>query len=175
MSDVDAPPIRQSTIVRAAAERTFDVFVRRIADWWPVEVISVGAERVRDVTVEPRLGGRFVEVWDDGTTVDWAEITAWDPPSRFVLAWACTPAPTEVELRFRSLGPELTRVELEHRGWEALSAEQRGEDCARPGGYLGGAYSSGWQLILGRLVAAAEEALPPDGGGGREAVGSPEA
>lgn len=72
-----------------------------------------------------------------------------------MLAWECTPAPTEVELRFRPLGDGLTRVELEHRGWEALSAGQLGEDCAQPGGYLGGAYSEGWRLILSHLAAAA--------------------
>ena len=156
MSDLAAPPIRQSTLVRAPAAHTFDVFVRRIGDWWPVASISVGGARVRDVTMEPRLGGRLVETWDDGTTEGWAEITAWDPPHRFVLAWECTPAPTEVELRFRPLGEALTRVELEHRGWEALSAEQLGEDCAQPGGYLGGAYSEGWRTILAALAATAE-------------------
>jgi hypothetical protein len=158
MSSIPAPPVRQATTVRAGAEQTFSTFVRRIGDWWPVDVVSVGRERVRDVRVEPRLGGRFVEVWDDGTTVDWAEITTWEPSDGFVLAWDCTPARTEVELRFRALGPGLTRVELEHRGWEALTEAQQGEDCAAPGGYLGGAYAEGWLLILSRLAAAAEGA-----------------
>lgn len=161
MSDLAAPPIRQVTLVRAPAEHTFGVFVRRIGEWWPVASISVGGARVRDVTMEPQLGGRLVETWDDGTTADWATVTTWDPPHRFVLAWACTPAPTEVELRFRPLGEALTRVELEHRGWEALSEAQLGEDCAQPGGYLGGAYSEGWQLILGALATAAETPAPP--------------
>jgi hypothetical protein len=53
-----------------------------------------------------------------------------------------------VELSFRELGPTLTRVVVEHRGWEALTDEQLAEDCALPGGYNSGAYSAGWTRIL---------------------------
>ena len=70
------------------------------------------------------------------------------------MTWTFTPAPTEVELRFRALGPALTQVAVEHRGWEALTEEQAGEDCRLPGGYNGGAYAAGWAHILARLAAA---------------------
>jgi hypothetical protein len=40
---------------------------------------------------------------------------------------------------------------VEHRGWEALTDAQAGEDCALPGGYTAGSYATGWALILGRL------------------------
>ena len=40
-----------------------------------------------------------------------------------------------------------------HRGWEALTQEQVGEDCALPGGYSSGAYASGWARILGCFAA----------------------
>jgi uncharacterized protein YndB with AHSA1/START domain len=112
---------------------------------------------LRDVTIEPRAGGRVYETWQDGTEVTWGELLAWDPPERFVMTWTMTPVPTEVELTFRVLGPALTQVEVEHRGWEALSDEQLAEDCALPGGYLGGSYAAGWTRILARMVAAAEE------------------
>lgn len=148
------PPVHQSTIVRSDVEHTFEAFVRMIGSWWPVEPLSVGGARVRDVTVEQRLGGRVYETWDDGTTLDWGEVVGWEPPSRFVMTWMNTPAPTEVELGFTALGPGLTRVTVEHRGWENLTAEQLGEDCAEPGGYLAGAYSGGWLLVLERLAGA---------------------
>jgi hypothetical protein len=64
--------------------------------------------------------------------------------------------PTEVELSFTALGPSLTRVTVEHRGWEAMSDEQLAEDCAHPGGYSTGGYDIGWATILGRFRAAAE-------------------
>ena len=150
------PPVRQSTIVRSDVEHTFDAFVRTIGAWWPVEPLSLGGARVTDVTAEPRLGGRIYETWDDGTTVDWGEVLAWEPPGRLVMSWLPTPAPTEVELTFTALGPALTRVALEHRGWEQLSDEQLGEDCAEPGGYLAGAYNRGWQMTLERFAQAVD-------------------
>ena len=150
------PPVRQSTMVRSDRQHTFDVFVRTIGIWWPVNPFSAGKDRVRDVTIEPRAGGRVYETWRDGTQVTWGELLAWEPPERFVMTWTMTPVPTEVELRFRVLGPALTQVEVEHRGWEALSDDQLAEDCALPGGYLGGSYAAGWTRILARMVAATE-------------------
>jgi len=154
-------PVRQSVVVRAPQRRTFDTFVRTIAAWWPVQPFSAGKDQVRAVTVERRRGGRVYETWADGTEVTWGELLAWEPPERFVMTWTMTPAPTEVELTFTALGPRLTRVAVTHRGWEALSDEQLGADCALPGGYAGGAYVTGWALILGRLGAVLGIAAGP--------------
>ncbi len=153
-------PVRQSTLVRSDVAHTFDTFVRTIGSWWPVQPYSAGKDRVRDLTIEPRLGGRVYETWDDGTEIDWGALLAWEPPERFVMTWTNTPAPTEVELSFRPLGPALTRVSVEHRGWEALTAEQLRQDCAHPGGYSGGAYVRGWGEILGRMALSIEREVP---------------
>ncbi|MGW6034124.1 hypothetical protein ACWFOS_10710 [Gordonia terrae] len=67
---------------------------------------------------------------------------------------------TEVELAFTALGPTLTRVSVEHRGWEHLTEDQLREDCAAPGGYSSGAYSGGWAAALAASVAAIESTLP---------------
>jgi uncharacterized protein YndB with AHSA1/START domain len=148
------PPVRQSVVVRAPLRHTFDTFVRTIGIWWPVQPFSAGKDRVRDITLEPREGGRVFEIWDDGTEVTWGELLAWQPPDRLVMTWAMTPATTEVELTFTALGPGLTRVTVEHRGWEALTDAQLSEDCALPGGYASGGYATGWAHILGALAAA---------------------
>ncbi len=150
------PPVRQSTTVRVDVDRTFEAFVRTIGAGWPVEPLSIGKGRVREITVDPHLGGRVYETWDDGTTVVWGEVVVWQPPGRLVMSWAHTPAPTEVELAFRALGPGLTRVTVEHRGWEQLTEQQLGEDCAAPGGYRSGAYSTGWLLVLERFARSVE-------------------
>jgi uncharacterized protein YndB with AHSA1/START domain len=161
------PPVRQSVLVRAPQRRTFDTFVRTIGAWWPVQPFSAGKDQVRAVTVERHTGGRVYETWADGTEIVWGELLAWEPPERFVMTWTLTQAPTEVELAFAAVGPRLTRVCVEHRGWEALTDEQLGEDCALPGGYAGGSYATGWALILGRLGAVlglAEAETEPVGG-----------
>lgn len=148
------PPVRQSVLVRSNRSHTFDIFVRTIGVWWPVNPFSAGNDRVRDVTFERRAGGRVYETWADGTDVDWGTVLDWSPPERFVMTWNMTSVATEVELAFAELGPELTRVSVEHRGWERLSDKQLAEDCALPGGYTSGAYSQGWAHILSLFAEA---------------------
>jgi hypothetical protein len=155
------PPVRQSTLVRASVQHTFDTFVAATGAWWPVQPFSAGQDRVRDVTVEQRQGGRVYETWDDGTEVDWGTLLAWQPPERFTMTWTGTPAATEVEFTFTALGPALTRVTVEHRGWEALTEEQLAADCALPGGYSSGAYSQGWATILACLARAVAGGASP--------------
>src|SRR4029453_15288940 len=98
------PPIRQSTMVRSSVEHTFEVFVDKLDQWWPLRTHSQGKERVASVTVERRAGGRVYETWQDGETRTWGTLLAWDPPQRFVLTWDIVqPRVTEVELTFREL------------------------------------------------------------------------
>jgi hypothetical protein len=54
----------------------------------------------------------------------------------------------------------LTRVAVEHQGWEALSDAQLGQDCHLPGGYSGGAYTTGWTRILAAFAQAVTAQLP---------------
>lgn len=152
------PPVRQATMVRSDIEHTFDTFVRTIGAWWPVDPFSRGQIRVCDVVFERRVGGRVYEIWDDGTKREWGQVLAWAPPAGFTMTWLVTPAATEVELSFRELGPALTRVAVEHRGWEALSDAEVRAACALPGGYAGGAFAKGWATILGHLAEACEGA-----------------
>jgi uncharacterized protein YndB with AHSA1/START domain len=121
---------------------------------------------VKAVVVERSVGGRVYERWSDGTEVDWGEILVWEPPARFAMTWESTryasgPGATEpdgvlteVELRFQELGPSLTRVELEHRGWDRLPADVV---CKYPSGY-----EAGWGLVLDRLARFTEDHLAED-------------
>ena len=156
----DRPPVRQATTVRSDVEHTFEVFVREIGAWWPRQPYSVGGDRVRAVTVEPELGGRVYETWDDGTVREWGTLLAWEPPRRLTMTWECSPVTTEVELTFTPLGPALTRVAVEHRGWEALTDAQLAQDCAQPGGYAAGGFDRGWATILGALADLVEGRRP---------------
>ena len=145
------PPIRQSTLVRSSREHTFGVFVDTIGEWWPLQPYSLGGERVRAVAFDRREGGRVHETWADGTEVTWGHLLAWQPPERFVMTWEATPVTTEVELTFRALGPALTKVDVEHRGWEQLTAEQFAAATT-----AGGGYSAGWAAILAALAATVD-------------------
>ena len=74
--------------------------------------------------VEPRAGGRWYELGEDGSECDWGKVLVWEPPARVVFAWQLTADwkynsdfVTEVEVRFIPEG-WATRVELEHRNLE---------------------------------------------------------
>jgi hypothetical protein len=155
------PPIRQSTLVGGTRQHTFEVFTRRMADWWPVVPFSAGGERVRSILLEESVGGTVVEVWDDGTTRAWGDVVEWDPPTGFTMTWNVTGTPTFVTLRFQAVADRLTRVELEHHGWERLTEAELGADCALPGGYDGGAFHEGWRRVLDRFRAVLDD-VPAD-------------
>lgn len=159
--DLARPPIRRSTVVSATRERTFRVFVDRLAEWWPLDPFSLGgSDRIASVTVDRRVGGTVTEHWHDGSSHDWGTLLAWDPPAGLVMTWNVTGTPTEVELRFVELDAGGTRVDLEHRGWERLSLEELRAACALPGGYSGGAFERGWATILGAFADAVREDAP---------------
>ncbi|HLF44474.1 MAG TPA: SRPBCC domain-containing protein [Acidimicrobiia bacterium] len=122
MSTETIPAVLRAVDVSIAPERAFEVFTRRMGDWWPLRTHSIAEDRAVGVRFEEWVGGKVFEVVDDGTEWEWAEVLAWEPPHRLVLAWHPTPEPivsTEVEIRFNAVEGG-TRVELEHRGWERL-------------------------------------------------------
>jgi hypothetical protein len=135
-------PIRRSVTVRRTPEDAFRVFTGRVMDWWPIGTHSVAAAYRDGVTataviLEPRAGGRFYERMSDGAEASWGTVAEWDPPRRVTIDWKVNPtapAPTVIEFTFTELEPGVTRVDLEHRGWEALGEEARAE-YAGPGGW----------------------------------------
>jgi hypothetical protein len=148
----ERPPVRQSILIESTVEHTFEVFVRELAAWWPLDPFSLGGrDRIRTVTVDRHTGGRVVELWHDGSEHDWGTLLEWNEPAGFTMTWNVTGEPTEVELRFVRVETALTRVEIEHRGWEKLDDQQLAAACALPGGYLGGAFTTGWATILTHL------------------------
>ena len=139
--------VRKVVTVDCAVEEAFRVFTADALSWWPVETHSIH-ETVREIVFEPEAGGEVYEVSTNGEKGHWATVVEWDPPARLVLAWNILERPgeeTEVEVRFSSEG-SATRVELEHRGWEAV-AEGGAEKRA--------SYDTGWDVVLGRFAGRA--------------------
>jgi len=120
--DFDPNGVRKVTIVRAPPALAWRVFTERMGAWWPLANYKIGAAKAVDAVIEPRVGGRWYERGDDGSTCDWGRVLSWEPPSRLVLSWDISadwqPDPTlktEIEVRFIPDGKDSTRVELEHR------------------------------------------------------------
>lgn len=134
--------INKTITVDAAPETAFETFTRQIGSWWPTASHSIFEDRVQEVVFDERVGGRVYERNADGEEADWADVVEWEPHSRFVLRWRVNPerGPTEVEVRFTPEG-DGTRVDLEHRGWDAI-----GDEAGRAG------YDTGWGFVLGHYV-----------------------
>lgn len=85
--------------------------------------------RAIGILIEPGIGGRWLEVWDEATKEGYelGRVLVWEPGERLVLTYRnvhLPPGDTEIEVRFESLGAA-TRVTLEHRGVQELSEAQR--------------------------------------------------
>jgi uncharacterized protein YndB with AHSA1/START domain len=134
--------VRKTVTVDCVVEEAFRVFTAEAESWWPRESHSIYEDAGREIVFDGREGGEVYELARNGEKGHWATVVSWEPPNRLVLAWNILerdPVATEVEVRFLPEG-ETTRVELEHRGWEALgegAAERRGS------------YDTGWDHVLG--------------------------
>ena len=114
--------VRKVVSVQAPREVAWRVFTEQMGTWWPLAMYKIGKAAAVDAVIEPRVGGRWYERGDDGSTCDWGRVLAWGPHARLVLTWDITadwqydPAlQTEIEVRFIAEGEASTRVELEHR------------------------------------------------------------
>ena len=122
-------PVRKTIRVNAPIAHTFEVFTSGLTRWWPHNH-GVGNKPIAKVLMEPRLGGRWLEISQDGTETPVATITVWEPPHRLVMVWQINARwqpdaamKSEVDVRFTADGPDATRVELTHHKFETMGAE----------------------------------------------------
>ena len=118
----DPNSVRKVVNVQAPQELAWQVFTVQMGTWWPLAVYKIGEANAVDAFIEPRVGGRWYERGEDGSTCDWGRVLVWEPSSRLVLSWSINadfqydPAlQTEIEVRFIPEKDGSTRVELEHR------------------------------------------------------------
>jgi hypothetical protein len=143
-----AQEVRSSVTVKLPRDDAFRFFTERIGGWWPLATHSVFGAEARDVTVEPRVGGRLYESTADGRTSDWGTVTVWQPADRVAVTWHPgyeEELSTLVEVTFTDAADGGTRVDLLHTGWEVHGAESPQ--------WMDG-YQTGWPMVLGRFAAA---------------------
>ena len=134
-------PVRKTISVKAPPERAFHVFTAEMSRWWHPDH-HIGKSPLKAAVVEPRAGGRWYEVGEDGSECEWGKVLVWEPPARVVFAWQLTGEwkynsafVTEVEVRFIPEGSG-TRVELEHRNLERYG--ERAEAVRASAQFAGG-------------------------------------
>ena len=137
--------VRKSLTVPVTQAHAFEVFTAGFNRWWP-RSHTTGNGPLKEVVLEPRVGGRWYGIDDDGTETDWGDVLSWQPPARIVLAWRIgadwqyhADLLTEVEVTFTALSGDATRVDFEHR-----LLENMGPDARRVRDQL----DSGWPGIL---------------------------
>ena len=105
--------------------------------------------------MEPRLGGRWLEIAEDGTETVVATIIHWEPPQRLVMLWQVNaqwqPDPSmrsEVDVRFTQDGADATQVVVLHHKFETMGAAA--------GASMRNDVDGGWPGLLERFAAEAE-------------------
>jgi uncharacterized protein YndB with AHSA1/START domain len=146
--------------VNAPQDVAWRVFTEQIGSWWPLAHYKIGKANAVDAVIEPRVGGRWYERGDDGSTCNWGSVLAWEPPSRLLLSWDINadwqydPAlKTELEIRFIAQSERITRVELEHRKLDRFGArrDEMREVFDKSGD---------WGQLLASFARLAEGAVP---------------
>jgi uncharacterized protein YndB with AHSA1/START domain len=154
---IQIAPVRKQLVVKASQSRAFAVFTAEMSRWWPA-THSILKSPLKECIVEPRVGGRWYTVGEDGSSCQTGYVIAWQPPEALVLAWQINAdwqfdehLITEVEVRFIAESDAVTRVLLEHRNLHRMgikAVETRGlVDSPR-----------GWGAILDSFRKHAEAA-----------------
>lgn len=108
----------------------FRLFTEEIGRWYRSGRWSWNdPDRAVGILIEPGVGGRWLEVWDDTTKEGYelGRVLVWEPGRRLLLTYRnvhLPPGDTEVEVRFEGIAGG-TKVTLEHRGGSELSEAQR--------------------------------------------------
>jgi uncharacterized protein YndB with AHSA1/START domain len=146
-------PVRKQLTVEASPKRAFEVFTAGFGAWWPPSH-HIGAAAYKTTVIEPRAGGRWYEIGEDGSECNWGDVLIWAPPERLVLAWRLGAGwkydkdlLTEVEIRFTAKGA-CTRIDFEHRKLENWGAAAEATRAAIDS-------DGGWSGLLKLYAAAA--------------------
>lgn len=136
-------PVTKQLVVEAPQERAFRVFTENFDAWWPREH-HIGAAALKAAVLEPKKGGRWYEICEDGSECQWGKMLEWDPPRRLLLAWQLNgewkydpELITEIEVTFTPEGPKRTRVDFEHRYIERMGALAEATRKSLDGGWGG--------------------------------------
>lgn len=126
------PPVTKEFTVKVSQARAFALFTEGIDRWWPREH-HIGKSPMKETLIEPKAGGRWYAVCEDGSECDVGRVLAWEPPGRLLLSWQITGDwafdpnfVTEIEVRFNATGPKTTAVYFEHRNLERYADKASG-------------------------------------------------
>ncbi len=146
-------PIIKTIEVPCSQEKAFGVFVSEMGSWWPLDKRSMSLMKsgkpAKSLRIEPKQGGKIVEIGHDDTEHLWGTIKSYDPHDSISMDFHMgMPAESAslVEVQFTALENERTRVELTQSNWEVF-----GEMAEM----MRGGYDSGWVIIFEQAYKSA--------------------
>jgi uncharacterized protein YndB with AHSA1/START domain len=147
ITETDATEVRTAIEVATNPDHAFQVFTAGIDRWW-TRSHHVQSGELKEIGIDPFVGGRLWEENDAGDVCTWGRVLEWKPPATFAFSWLIGPdwgvphpdAPgSRVTVTFTAT-PAGTRVELVHDrldahgpGWESIR-EGVGSDGGWPAG-----------------------------------------
>jgi uncharacterized protein YndB with AHSA1/START domain len=153
---ISPAPIRRSLRVKAGQDKAFRTFTSGMGQWW-MKGHSLNPAGQKDVVVEPRDGGRWYEIGNDGSENEWGRVLSWEAPDRILLAWQLNAEwtydpdfETTIEVRFTPDGDHVI-VDFEHRDLERF-----GENAEAVRGDYDTGMDGGWRQLLDGYQRAAE-------------------
>jgi uncharacterized protein YndB with AHSA1/START domain len=138
--------VRSTVDVTVAPDVAFDVFTRGIDRWWNREH-HVQSGALKEIGVDPEVGGRLWEENDAGEVCTWGHVLTWDPPRTFAFSWLIgtdfgVPAPDAIGSRVTvnftptASGTQVTLVhdqlDVHGPGWQNMR-DGVGSDGGWPG------------------------------------------
>ena len=152
---IQPAPIRRTLRVKASRQKAFDTFVA-MGGWW-MKSHSLAPSGQKDVVIEPKAGGRWYEIGNDGSEQPWGKVVVYEAPARLQLIWSLngewTYDPdfeTNVEVTFAEDGDH-TIVTFEHR-----DLERYGENAEAVRGNYDTGMDGGWRALLDGFQQVAE-------------------
>lgn len=132
--------VSSSVEIEVAPDVAFAAFTEELDLWWvrgPINHWAGG--RMREMRIEPGVGGRLLEVYDEDDALELGRITWWEPGTR--VAWTSSLDDVETDVHFEPSGTG-TRVRVvaripdggEDRGgssWTRVVPKWFGAWCAR--------------------------------------------
>jgi len=152
--------VNESTIVRASVEvaappeHALAVFTSGIDRWW-TRAHHVQTGELKEIGVDPHVGGRMWEENDAGEVCTWGRVLAWDPPREFAFSWLIgpdwgVPAPDAV-------GSRVTVTFTPTRSGTSVTLVHDKLDCHGPGWEAvrdGVGSEGGWPAGMRQFAAA---------------------
>ena len=82
--------VRATIDVSVPPDRAFEVFTTGIDSWW-TRAHHVQTGELKEMGVDPFVGGRMWEENDAGEVCTWGSVLTWSPPLVFAFSWLIGP------------------------------------------------------------------------------------